>query len=291
MKNPHLAELGQFLKARRGDLAPDDLGLPARDAGIRRVAGLRREEVAQRVAISHDYYTRIEQGRLAPSQEVLAAIAHTLRLIPEQREYVENLARQAERRTPPQRRVTPVRPQLQRLLDRLTDTPAMVAGKYLDILAWNDLAAALLGDPARIPAHQRNYVRMMYTDPAMKDRYPDWEALARTGVAVLRMHAADNPDDPRLAALVGELSVTNALFRRWWATRHVAHPEFGAKTIRHPELGDLTLDWDAFSYAGDPDQQLVLWSAEPGTSAYDKLRILAARYHAPTPPTADEPND
>src|SRR3954447_19931404 len=208
VKNPHLEELGQFFRARRADISPEALGLPAREAASRRVAGLRREEVADNVAISHDYYTRIEQGRLAPSEPVLQAIADALRLTPDQREYVEALAQQAGRRTPPRRRAKPVRPQIQRLLDQLTETPAFVVGKYLDILAWNPLAAALLIDVDKMAPHERNYVRMMFTDPRMRDFYDNWESMARTGVALLRMQAVDNPTDPRLAALVGELSVT-----------------------------------------------------------------------------------
>lgn len=275
-KNPHLVELGQFLQARRSEITPDDIGLSTREEAVRRVAGLRREEVAERVAISTDYYVRIEQGRLAPSEPVLDAIAHCLRLTPDQRDYVEGLAQRADRRTSPRRRPKPVRPQLQRLLDQLTDTPAFIVGKYLDILAWNGLASALLADLDTMPARERNYVRMVFTNPRVQDLYDDWEAMARSGVAVLRMQAADNPTDPRLAALVGEMSVVSPQFRRWWADRHVARPDFGTKTIRHPELGDLTLDWDAFAYTGDPDQQLVLWSAEAGTDSYEKLSILGS---------------
>lgn len=275
-KNPHLEELGQFLQARRSELHPADLGLPPGDPGTRRVSGLRREEVAARVAISQDYYARIEQGRLAPSEPVLQAIADALRLTPDQRAYAENLAQQADRRTPPKRRSTPVRPQIQRLLDQLTDTPAFVVGKYLDILAWNPLAAALLLDVDKMPPKERNYIRMLFTDSRMKDFYDDWEAMARAGVALLRMQAADNPTDPRLAALVGELSVTDPQFRHWWAARHVARQEFGTKTIHHPELGDLTLDWDAFHWAGDPDQQIITWSAPPGSPTQEKFRILSS---------------
>ncbi|MEH0420762.1 helix-turn-helix domain-containing protein [Streptomyces sp. B21-083] len=275
-KNPYLQELGQFLRARRGELSPDDLGLPVAHDATRRTSGLRRQEVADGVAISQDYYARIEQGRLAPSEPVLEAIAHFLRLTPDQRDYLEGLAQRAERRTPPRPRPKLVRPQLQRLLDQLTDTPAIIVGKYLDILAWNPLAAALLVDLDSMAPHERNYVRMVFTDPRVQDLYYDWEAMARSSVATLRMQAADNPHDPRLAALVGELALVSPHFRHWWADHKVARPDFGTKTIRHPELGDLTLDWDAFGYVGDPDQQLVLWSAPKGTSSHDKLRILAS---------------
>jgi len=285
VKNPHLVELGQFLRARRSEVSPADLGLPPADPGTRRVTGLRREEVAAAAAISHDYYTRIEQGRLVPSEPVLQAIAHILHLTPDQRTYIEGLAQQADRRTSPQRRHKQVRPQLQRLLDQLTEVPAFVVGKYLDLLAWNPLAAALLIDVDKMAPHERNYVRMMFTDPRMKDYYPDWESMARTSVALLRMQAADNPADPRLTTLVGELSVTSPQFRRWWAARNVARQDFGTKTIRHPQLGDLTVDWDSFHLAGDPDQHLTMWSAEPGSPTHDKLRILASWITAPSTPS------
>jgi len=286
-KNPHLQELGQFLRARRSELNPTDLGLHPGDPGSRRVSGLRREEVAAAVAISHDYYTRIEQGRLAPSESVLDAIANTLRLTADERTYVEGLAQHADRRSTPPRRISPVRPQLQRLLDNLTQTPAFIVGKYLDLLAFNPMAGALLADVGRIPVAERNFVRMIFVDPRMKDLYADWEGMARTSVALLRMQALDNPTDPRLAALVGELSLSFPQFRRWWASRNVARQEFGTKTIRHPDLGDLTVDWDGFTWAGDTDQQLIVWAAQPGSPTEDKLRILSSWIAAPNAPAHD----
>ncbi|NEW26648.1 helix-turn-helix transcriptional regulator [Nocardia cyriacigeorgica] len=272
---PHLRELGGFLKARRGEISPAEVGLPVHGAAPRRVSGLRREEVADLVAISHDYYTRIEQGRLAPSEPVLDALVRVLRLDDDQRDYVRSLAQRGERRQA-KRASKAVRPQLQRLLDQLTDTPALIFGRYLDILAWNRLACALLTDFDAMNPRQRNYVRMVFTDPAMRELYADWEGVARTCVAILRMEAAANPSDAQLSSLVGELSIADAQFRQWWAARHVARQEFGTKTLHHPEVGDLTLNWDTFRYAGDQDQQLVLWSAEPGSTSHDKLRILTS---------------
>ncbi|KAF0846634.1 helix-turn-helix transcriptional regulator [Nocardia caishijiensis] len=287
---PHLRELGGFLKARRAELSPEEVGLSVHSAAARRVAGLRREEVADLAAISHDYYTRIEQGRLAPSEPVLDALVRVLRLDDAQRDYAENLVRRSDRR-PAKRGQKTVRPQLQRLLDQLTETPALVFGRYLDILAWNHLAAALITDFGQMTPRQRNYVRMVFTDPAMRTLYDDWESVARTCVAILRMDAAANPTDPQLTALVGELSIADEQFRQWWAARNVARQEFGSKTLNHPDVGEMTLNWDTFSSSGDSEQQLVLWSAEPGTTSHEKLRILTS-WSAPAPERdpADHPN-
>lgn len=277
--SPHLHELGEFLRLRRGELIPAQVGLPELGHGRRRVQGLRREEVAQLVAISTDYYMRIEQGRLAPSPPVLAALVRELRLTRDQAAYVEGLVRQAgqEGRRPTRRRRSrpAVHPHLARLMGELHGTPALVFGPRLDILAWNDLAAALLHDFAAVPDRQRNYVRMVFTDPAMREIYPDWDDVARTCVEVLRMEAGTNPTDPALSELVGELSIADPDFRTWWAEHRVAHQDFGSKRIAHPRVGELTLDWDTFGYAGAPDQQLVLWSAEPGTISHQRLEQLA----------------
>jgi transcriptional regulator with XRE-family HTH domain len=207
----HPAELGEFLKARRAELSPRAVGLT--DAGgRRRVPGLRREEVAQLAAISVDYYTRIEQGRLPASASVLAALARALRMDEDQQAYLYELA--GKTGIPPRRRAAQrVRPAMQRLLDQLTEAPAMVLSRRLDILAWNSGAAALYTDFSQIPANRRNYVRLLFTDPGVRSLHADWRDAARTSVASLRMEAARFPDDPDLAALVGELSVQDHDFR------------------------------------------------------------------------------
>ncbi|MFE7057621.1 helix-turn-helix domain-containing protein [Streptomyces californicus] len=276
----HLRELGEFLKHRRGELTPAQVGLPERAHTQRRVQGLRREEVAELAAISTDYYVRIEQGRLAPSPPVLDSLARELRLDADQRTYAEGLVAQAaragHRKAAPRRSARPTaHPHLIRLLGQLTATPAIVFGPRLDILAWNPLAAELLCDFAAVPEPERNYVRMVFTDPVMRDIYPDWEDVARTCVEVLRMEAGTNPTDPALTALVGELAVADQHFRAWWAEHRVAHQDFGSKRIAHSTVGELTLDWDTFRYAGAPEQQLVLWSADPGTPDAERLAALA----------------
>jgi transcriptional regulator with XRE-family HTH domain len=267
-------ELGAFLMARRAELTPEGVGLP--DTGTpRRVAGLRREEVAQLAAISTDYYTRIEQGRIKASGPVLDVIARVLRLDDDGTAYLLGLAGRTSdrpRRRSPQR----LHPQLRRVLDQLTESPAMVVGRYDDVLGWNPLAAALIADFGAIPEPQRNYIRMIFTDPAVQALFPDWESVGRMSVASLRLEAAQFPDDPRLASLVGELSVKHPDFREWWAARHVQSAGTGTKTFRHPVAGDMALDWQRLACPADPEQHLVVYSAEPGSSAHQALGFLAS---------------
>ncbi|MFB7311891.1 helix-turn-helix domain-containing protein [Streptomyces sp. NPDC056192] len=280
-KNAQRNELGDFLKARRAELSPHVVGLPDTGA-LRRVPGLRREEVAQLAAISTDYYTRLEQGRLQASAPVLATLARALRLDDDQRAYLHGLAGKNTAR-PRRRAAQRVRPQLQRLLDQLTETPAMILGRHMDILAWNSLAAALIKDFATIPESQRNYVRLAFIDPTVRKMFADWENTARACVAFLRMEAAQYPEDPRLSALVGELSVQDADFRRWWAAHDVASKTSGTKTLRHPIAGELTLDWEMLACTTDPDQQLMVMTAEPGTPSHNALHFLASWTTEPQP--------
>jgi transcriptional regulator with XRE-family HTH domain len=273
-RNAHLNELGEFLKTRRAELSPRAVGLPE-TGGVRRVKGLRREEVAQLAAISTEYYTRLEQGRIQASGPVLSALSQVLRLDDDQRDYLFELAGKNQDR-PRRRAVQKVQPTLQRLLDNLIDTPAIVVGRRTDILAWNSLAAALMTDYAQIPEKKRNHTRILFTDPAMRTLYADWEEVAHTTVAQLRMQAAKYPDDPRLATLVGELSLQDPHFRHWWGEHHVATHTMGTKTFHHPVAGKLTLDWDTLTASVDAEQQLVVLTAEPDTPSHDALRILAS---------------
>jgi transcriptional regulator with XRE-family HTH domain len=274
LRSGHANELGAFLKARRAELAPRDVGL-SEDGTRRRVAGLRRDEVAHLAAISTDYYAGLEQGRINASASVLAALARTLKLNADQRAYLYELA--GKQPSHP-RSHTPLkaRPFMLRVLDQLTDAPAMVASRICDVLAWNQLAAALIMDFSQIPESQRNYVRLLFTHPAMRDLYTDWEGVAKSSVAYLRMEAAHDPDDTRLAALVGELSVRDPQFRQWWAGHHVAIKRRGTRTFRHPIVGEMTLNWDTMTSDADPDQHIIVYTADPGTAPHRALRILAS---------------
>ncbi|WP_326836059.1 helix-turn-helix domain-containing protein [Amycolatopsis rhabdoformis] len=267
------ARLGDFLKARRAQLTPREVGLP--EGGTRRkVAGLRRTEVAQLAAISVEYYTRLEQGRVQASATVLATLATALRLDEDQQSYLYDLAGKADARPRRRRTAQHARPAIHRLLDRLTDTPALVLGKRLDVLAWNTAATALYVDFARLPPARRNYVHLMFTEPAFRTLHPHWHQDARVAVSALRREAAADPDDPDLARLVGELSVRDSDFRTWWAEHRVTSAGFGTKTYRHPLVGDLTLDCDTWLSPDGSGQRLMVLTADPGTPSRDALDIL-----------------
>jgi transcriptional regulator with XRE-family HTH domain len=273
-REPHRNDLGEFLRARRGELSPADVGMPA-GGQARRVSGLRREEVSLLAAISTDYYTRLEQGRIQPSPSVLNSLSRVLRLDEDQRAYLHELAGRHTRR--PSRRSAGHRgdPQLQRMLDDMTHTPAFVIGPRTEVVAWNAMGAALITDFARLPG-ERYYIRMLFTDPAMRDLYADWEGVTRLAIAQMRMHNATNPGDSRLNALVEELGARYPLFRQWWSDHEVATRGTGTKHLHHPVVGDLTLDWNAVTWAADPNLQIIVWTAEALSPSSDGLRLLSS---------------
>lgn len=277
--------LGAFLRARRARLDPRECGLPETDSA-RRVTGLRREEVAALAAISVDYYTRLEQGRVRASAPVLGTLARALRLDEDQQRYLYELAGRADDRPSRRRPVQRVRPAMRRLLDQLPHAPALVLGKRLDILAWNAAATALYTDFAALPAGRRNYLRLMFLDPHIRALHRDWAHDARDAVAALRMEAAADTDDPDLARLVGELTIQDPDFRLWWAEHHVNSATYGTKNYRHPLVGDLTLDCDTWSASDGSGQRLMVLTAVPGSPSHDALRILTSWTTKPAKPEA-----
>jgi transcriptional regulator with XRE-family HTH domain len=267
-------ELGDFLRARRAELRPEDYGL-AVAGSVRRVPGLRREEIAKVATISTEYYTRLEQGRLPASAPVLADLARVMRLNADHRAYLFELAGKVipDPERPPRQRV---QAPLQRTLDDLATTPAFVLGRRTEIIGWNALGAALITDFGAIPEPERNFIRLLFTDPAMRQLYADWPGVVELAIAQLRMDSARYPDDPVLAALVEELGDRDPEFTRMWTTHKVASRGTGSKVLHHPRVGDLSLDWEILSSAKDPDQLIVIWTAESGTPSHDRLQKLAA---------------
>ncbi|MEV7674671.1 helix-turn-helix domain-containing protein [Streptomyces sp. NPDC000963] len=272
------AELSEFLRSRRARLKPQDVGLPE-FGRHRRVPGLRREELAQLAGVSVAYYTRLEQGNgRNVSMEVLDSIARALRLSDSERAHLTHLAKPTvkKRQRAAISRPQQVRPGISYLLETMDGVPAVVLGRRLDLLAWNRMARALLGDFAAWEPHERNMARMVFLDPNARSLYLDWECKATEVVSVLRLYAGCYPDDPHLLALVGELSVRSEEFRSLWAAHTVADKGHGTKRMRHPLVGEMTLSYETLKVSGDdPDLVLVTYHAEPGTPSAEALRLLA----------------
>lgn len=259
---------------RKKGSGEDPFAVLPESGGHRKVAGLRREEVARLAAISVDCHTRLEQGRVQVSASVLTTLAHALRLDDDEQVYLFDIAGRAGSGPRRRRAAQRVRPAVRRLLEQLTETPCLVVGKRMDILAWNQASTALYTDFARFPAARRNYVSLMLTDPAFRALHLEWEHDARDVVAALRMEAAADPHDPGLTQMVGALSVQDADFRTWWAEHHVDSAGSGTKHYRHPAVGELTLDCDTWDSPDDSGQRLMVLTADPGSPAHDALRIL-----------------
>jgi transcriptional regulator with XRE-family HTH domain len=270
-------ELGGFLQAQRAKLGPADVGLP--DFGRRRVPGLRREEAAQLSGLSVDYYVRLEQGRATnPSPQVLDAIARALRLDAAGREHLWRLAGALPQEPETADLAESVRPALRALLDDLA-VPAFVLGVRMDVLAWNEAAAALIADFGALDVRMRSMPRLMFLDPDAQELYGDWEAGARETVEYLRLSLSRHPGDAPLRALVDELAAADARFAGWWERHDVREKTYGTKTFHHA-LGTITVDYECFYPAGEPDQMLVLYRAEPGSDSARLLdRLTAASGH------------
>lgn len=262
--------LGEYLRARRELVSPETVGLPS--GGLRRVSGLRREEVAMLAGISSDYYLRLEQGRdRNPSTQVLEALARVLQLDADGTDYLLSLAapRPSHRRRRARRETVPVG--VRQLVDVL-GLPAAVEGRYFDILASNTLAQTL--SPHLAPAHNR--LRSVFLDPAEQEFYADWDQATARLVAAFRASVGRDTDDPRFVQLVGELSLGSERFKQLWA-RHDVHRRAGmAIPIRHPQVGELVLHCEKLAIGGAEGQLLVLYHAEPGTDSADKLALLAS---------------
>ncbi|MEU8792891.1 helix-turn-helix transcriptional regulator [Streptomyces sp. NPDC048643] len=270
------AELSEFLRTRRARLKPQDVGMP--DFGRhRRVPGLRREELAQLAGVSVAYYTRLEQGNgRNVSAEVLDAIARALRLTDAEHNHLTHLAKPKQHKKKQTARPQQVRGALRQLLDTMDGVPAYITGRRSDLLGWNRMAAAVFGDWSELPAQERNWARMVFLRPEYRDLYVEWEQKAIDIVCHLRMDAGCHPDDPRLSALVGELSVKSEDFRRLWATHDVKEKSHGVKLLRHPLVGDLALQYESFRLVDDAELALVTYHAEPGSPSAEALRLLAS---------------
>ncbi|MFJ9840899.1 helix-turn-helix transcriptional regulator [Kitasatospora sp. NPDC101155] len=276
--------LGDFLRSRRARIQPEDVGLPSH--GRRRVQGLRREEVAQLAGVSVDYYVRLEQGRGgSASDAVLDAVARVLRLDGTEAAHLRSLTRPPKASAARVRGAQKVRPGTRLLLGLMAGVPAFVLGRRMDVLAWNALGDAVSGFSARpdVRPHSEanpnaapNQARHVFLDPAARDHYRQWDAVASETVAFLRRDAGLHPEDPALTALVGELSLRSEEFRRLWADHLVRDKSSGSKQLRHPLVGELDFGYETLDVNGSPDQVLVVYTAQPDSPTAQKLALLAS---------------
>ncbi|GAB3743943.1 helix-turn-helix transcriptional regulator [Amycolatopsis oliviviridis] len=263
-------ELGAFLRARRAGRTPEDAGVLY--SGRRKVPGLRREEVAVLAGVNADYYTRLEQGReTRPSPQVLDALCRALDLDPDAREHLYRLARATADDAPAPTSRT-VSPELRLLMDGYPHTPAFVLDPVLDILATNALADALFS-PFQVAD---NLARMTFLDPAGQRFFARWDWTAQATVANLRVAASLASHESGLRALVAELSAGSARFRELWETHQVRGKTRDPKHLVHPDVGPLTLTYQAFDVRGAPGQQLIIYHAEPATPSAHALALLSS---------------
>ncbi len=266
------AELADFLRRRREQIKPEDVGLP--NGSRRRTPGLRREEVAQLAGVGTTWYTWLEQGRdVRASLEVLEAVSRALRLTPAERTHLILLGR-GEEPAPCKAANERVSPTIRRLIENLGPNPAYVLGRRWDYLAWNRAACAVFGDFDAIPRAQRNHVWRFFTDPTRRERMPDWERSSRLLVAKFRADSARHLGDPEFEQLIHTLRQSSPEFCKAWKRHEVARAGEGRKEINHPEAGLLVFEHAVFNPADAPEQRLVLYSPMPEHDTPEKLAAM-----------------
>ncbi|MFC5745435.1 helix-turn-helix transcriptional regulator [Actinomadura rugatobispora] len=277
-------DIRRFLTGRRARLTPRQAGLPD-IGGQRRVAGLRRAEVAQLANISVEYYTRLERGNVrGVSDEVLDSLAAALHLDDVERAHLDTLVRAASNpHRGPDRDggASHVRASVQQILDAMTGAAAFVRNAHLDVLATNELARALYQEALDTPEQPPNLARFVFTDPRARRFYRDWDGIAHDAVGSLRTEAARTPADTELADLIDELAAGSSDFRRRWDAHDVEYYRSGRQPFHHPHVGDLDLDYDALEIPADPGLTIVTYTlaaTSPHTAAFTRLH-----QHLPPP--------
>jgi transcriptional regulator with XRE-family HTH domain len=281
------SQIREFLTSRRARISPQQAGLPS--YGTRRVPGLRRAEVAQLAGMSVEYYSRLERGDLSgASEQVLDSLARALRLNDDDRIHLEDLARAAG--PAPRRRARPaaasVRASVQRLLDAMTEAPALIVNGRGDILALNALGRALYAPMIEAAGRNvTNFARFIFLDSRSHLFWGDWERAGDDTVALLQAQAGRDPYDKQLTDLIGELSTRSNDFRTRWARHEVRQHHQGAKPFNHPVVGTLHLTYEALDLSAD-NLTLVAYGTEPGSDSEDKLRLLASWAAGTSAPTS-----
>lgn len=279
------ADIREFLTSRRARRSPIEAGLPD-FGGRRRVPGLRREEVALLAGMSTEYYVRLERGNAkGVSESVLEGVSRALNLDDAERSHLYDLVRVANDGAEPHRRRRPTRPRkvtttTQQLLDAMRDVPAIIQNARLDLIATNVLGRAVFSEMFALPQRPVNFARFVFLEPRALNFYRDWHDAATQTVALLRSEAGRSPHDRTLSDLVGELTVKNETFRDLWSSHDVRQHSTGMKSITHPIVGDLDLDYEAMTLASG--LQLIAYSAPPTSATTDALAVLAS-WSAPHP--------
>lgn len=279
------SEFGAFLRGRRALLDPEVIGVVSH--GRRRVPGLRREELAHLAGVSPTYYTRLEQGQsTGASDSVLDALSRALRLTPDERRHLHDLARPARVRDVSPRRWETAGAATHQLVAAVDAIPMLVLNRRNDVLAWNPLAHALLAGHLRFDAPDRlderpNTLRMLFLDPHTRELYSEWADEARRAVAALRLTAGEHSNDPALTNLIGDLVVHSDEFATLWAEHPVTSCSEGTKYFRHPSVGQLKLAFSMTTTTDGSGHRLLALTAEPDSSSQHALRLLADTLELP----------
>nr|WP_104127191.1 helix-turn-helix transcriptional regulator [Cryobacterium sp. Y57] len=281
----HIEELGEFLRARRAQLTPEEAGITS--YGARRVPGLRREELAQLAGVSATYYTRLEQGQSTnASESVIDSIGRALNLNDDEKVHLHDLARpaKAKRRTPG--KPDHATPGTIRLLNAMANVPTVIMGRRNEVLAWNPLGHLLVAghtdfDAPSRPCDRPNLTRMLFLDPHTKDLYRNWRDEAFLAVASLRFIAAHYQDDAELTQLIGELTLKSPDFAAMWTRHPVQQCVSGVKRFHHPEVGDFDLSFEVLHLPGTRGHRMMTHAAEPGSTDAAALELLSAANEIP----------
>jgi transcriptional regulator with XRE-family HTH domain len=274
----NLSELGEFLRVRRAALQPEDVGLL--NYGIRRVPGLRREELAMIAGVSNTYYTRLEQGLSNnASESVIDAIARALDLNTDERAHLFNLARPGRSKRRTLTRPDKVRPGTLRLIQSMSSTPAVVLGRRSEVLAWNPLGHRLVAGHLDFAAPDTlatrpNMTRLLFLDRHTRELYAHWQEEATRAVASLRLVAGRTADDRELVSLVGELTLKSEEFANIWAKHPVENCMSGVKLMHHPEVGGLQLNFEVLTPPDESGHRILMYAADPGSPAAEALQLL-----------------
>ncbi|WP_420367188.1 helix-turn-helix transcriptional regulator [Curtobacterium sp. L1-20] len=273
-------ELGNFLRVRRAALRPEDVGL--QEYGVRRVPGLRREELAMLAGVSATYYSRLEQGLSTNASEaVIASIARALSLTSDERAHLFNLAR-PEHSAPKRKSVLRpdyARPGTLRLITSLASTPAVIIGKRSEVLGWNGLGHRLVAGHLDFDSPERtnvrpNMTRMLFLDAHTRELYARWQEEAVRAVSSLRVLGGRSPDDAELTALVGELTMKSPEFAKLWAKHPVENCVSGAKSFRHPDVGDFELNFEVLTPPDDSGHRVLMYTPDAGSAGSNALKLL-----------------